>query len=401
MKPKAVKTSLRSNRVLASPIRKFLPLVRQAEARGIEVIKLNVGDPDIAPDPSFLRNVKNYQARTVPYAPSPGIIEHVAAWRAFYKQQGIRLEPNQIIPTVGCAEAMLISLLATCDPGDEVIVFEPLYSSYPGFAALANIKLVPITLSIGNGFALPSEREILKRLSKKTRALVVINPNNPTGTVLSAKEMNRLAAIAKQHRLFLIADETYREIVFNAKPKSFLALPGIQDNVIMLDSASKRFSLPGARLGVLVSRNQEIMDAVLRLAMIRLSVPTIEQYALIPLLKKPNPYVKNITREYKKRRDIVLNALQSMPGVITYAPQGALYLIAQLPIANTEDFILFMLKKFRYHNATVLIAPASGFYVTAGLGKNQIRIAYVVEANNLKRGLDILKRGLAAYKAKL
>jgi len=389
--------SQRSAAVAPSPIRKFLPLVRKVESSGIEVIKLNVGDPDIAPDQSIVRGIRSYGARMIPYAPSPGTIEHTKAWQTFYKRQGIMIGTDSIIPTVGCAEAMLIALLATTDPGDEVLVFEPLYTSYKGFAALLNIKLRPITLSIKNGFALPNELEITRRITKKTRAILVINPSNPTGAVLSQKEITMLARIARTHSLFVIADETYREIVFGSRPKSFLSQSSVREHILVLDSASKRFSVPGARIGCIVSRNKEIMDAVLRIAMVRLSAPTVEQYALAPILRNPNAYIKKIVQEYHARRDTVLAKLSCMPGVVTYAPQGALYLIVELPVADAEQFILFMLTKFRYQKTTVLVAPASGFYVTPKKGINQIRIAYVVNRAKLKQAMDILARGMQAY----
>lgn len=382
---------------MPSPIRKFLPLVEKAEARGIEVIKLNVGDPDIAPSPEFLRAIKNYSLPTIKYAPSPGIKEHVLAWVKFYSGQGIKLGPENIIPTLGCAEAILLSLIATTDPGDEVIVFEPVYASYKGFALMAGVKLVPITLSVNNNFVLPNEKIIAKKITAKTKAIVIINPNNPTGTVLSKAEIERVIKLAVKYDLFIIADETYREIIFSGRPISVLQFKKAWERTIMLDSASKRFSAPGARIGCLVSYNKEIMQTVLKLAMVRLSAPTLEQYGLIPILNNAKPYLRKIIKEYKARRDVVIVALRQMSGVKFYIPQGALYITIALPIADAEDFVIFLLTKFSYRGQTVIVAPAAGFYITPGLGRNEVRLAYVMNAAKLKEAMIVLRRGLEEY----
>ncbi|MFA6322820.1 MAG: pyridoxal phosphate-dependent aminotransferase [Candidatus Buchananbacteria bacterium] len=390
--------SKRANQVIASPIRKFLPLVKQAENKGIKVFKINVGDPDLLPPPKLLQTIKNYQQKNLGYAPSPGIAEHTAAWVEYYKKFGIKLKPENIIPTVGGAEAIILALIALCDPGDEMIVFEPLYTSYKGFAAMTGIKLVPVTLKVENNFALPDEKEIIKKITKKTKVIALINPNNPTGSILSNQEIKRVIKIAKKFNLFILSDETYREIVFSGKPNSLLKYSEAKNRVMVVDSVSKRFSCPGARIGCLASFNQEIMWAVLKLAMIRLSVPTLEQYGLIPLLKNSEPYTKKIKAKYQRRRDAVLQGLKKIPGVVAQKPLGAFYLIVQLPVESAEDFIKWLLTDFNYQKKTILMAPLAEFYVTPNQGKNEVRLAYVLNCQKLKEAMKILKMALNEYK---
>ncbi|MDD5110436.1 MAG: pyridoxal phosphate-dependent aminotransferase [Patescibacteria group bacterium] len=392
--------SRRVESVLASPIRKFLPLALAAEQRGIEVLRVNVGDSDIPVPKVFWRALRSFRDRNIGYAPSPGIPQHTRAWVKYYATLGVKLRPQDIIPTVGCAEAMLFALLGVADPGDEVLVFEPVYPSYKGFAAMLGIRLVPVTLSVENNFALPPAATIAKKITRKTRAIVVINPNNPTGAVLTKQETARIIQLAKKYHLFIIADETYREIVFQGKPTSFLQSKSAREHVIALDSMSKKFSCPGVRIGAIVSRNAEVMRNVLRVAMVRLSAPTLEQWATIPLLEHAATHARSIAREYQRRRQVVYSALKKMPGVTVRQPAGALYIIAALPIANTEDFVKFLLTEFHYRGKTALVTPAADFYITPGLGRNQIRIAYVLNAARLRQVMEVLERGLQAYRQK-
>lgn len=392
--------SRRTQQVIASPIRKFLPLVTTAEKNGVTVFKLNVGDSDIPAPAMFWRTLRTLPVGRIGYAPSSGIPQHVRAWMRYFTTFGVKLKPEQIIPTVGGAEAILLAMLAVTDPGDEIVVFEPLYTSYIGFAAMCGIKLVPIRLRVENNFRLPAEREIVKKISKKTKAIIVINPNNPTGTILSVTELQRIAQVARRHKLFVIADETYREIIFSGQPRTFLKYPRLEEHVIIVDSVSKRFSCPGARIGAVVSRNASIMQTILKLAMIRLSAPTLEQHALIPLLSCPKTFTRPITAEYCRRRDVVYAALQRLPGVVCKKPQGALYIIAKLPIDDAEAFVRFLLTDFRYRGKTVLVTPAEDFYLTPGAGKDEIRIAYVARVAALQQAMDILSRGLRVYKSK-
>lgn len=396
----SLNVSKRTQQLIASPIRKFLPLVQQIEKKGIKVFKLNVGDPDIAPPPLFLQTIRKYHKKNLRYAPSPGIAEHVAAWIKYYSGFGVKLQPQNIVPTVGGAEGIILAMMAIANPGDEIIVFEPLYTSYKGFATMCDVKLVPVTLRVENNFALPQAKEIEKKITKKTKAIVVINPNNPTGSALSEKEIRMVLKIAKKHSLFVISDETYREIVFVGRPNCLLKYAEAKNNLILVDSASKRFSMPGARIGCIVSYNPDVMWSILKLAMIRLSVPTLEQYGLVPILKNSKPYTAKLMREYKRRRDMVFNALSQMPGVKCQKPQGAFYIIAQLPVANAEDFIKFLLTDFNYQGKTVLLTPAAEFYMTKGIGKDEIRIAYVLNTAELKQAMIVLEKALEAYKAK-
>ncbi|MFA5021795.1 MAG: pyridoxal phosphate-dependent aminotransferase [Patescibacteria group bacterium] len=395
-----LQVSKRAQKVIASPIRKFLPLVKQAEKRGIKIFKLNVGDPDLTPPAQLLQTIKKYNQPNLGYAPSPGITEHTQAWVKYYSHYGIKIKPENIIPTVGGAEAILLAMLAVADAGDEIIVFEPLYTSYKGFAAMADIKLVPVTLKVENNFHLPSEKEITKKITKKTKAIVVINPNNPTGTILSDQEIKTIIKIARKYHLFIISDETYREIVFTSKPNSLLKYPLAKNYAIIVDSVSKRFSCPGARIGCVASYNQEVVWSILKFAMIRLSVPTLEQYGLVSLLKNPKPYTKKITAEYKKRCDVLISALQKMPGVICQKPQGAFYLIAKLPIDNSENFIKWLLTKFNYQKKSLLLTPTAEFYITPNQGRNETRIAYVLNTQKIKEAMVVLQKALEQYPGK-
>ncbi|OGY44543.1 MAG: hypothetical protein A3J62_01075 [Candidatus Buchananbacteria bacterium RIFCSPHIGHO2_02_FULL_38_8] len=391
------KISKRANNVIASPIRKFLPLMLQAEKRGIKVFKTNVGDPDIPTPPVILQTIKKYNGKSLGYAPSPGIKEHTEAWIKYYQGLGIKLKPENIVPTVGGAEAILLAMTTVADAGDEIIVFEPLYTSYKGFAAMINIKLVPVTLKVENNFALPSEAEIIKKITKKTKALVLISPNNPTGTAWTKKELDALVKIANKYDLFIISDETYSDIVFEGRPISLLKFTKVKNKVIVVDSVSKKFSCPGARIGCVASFNKEVMWSILKFAMVRLSAPTLEQLGLIPMLKNSKPYTRKITAEYKRRRNVVYSALKKMPGVVCRQPQGAFYIIVKLPVKNAEDFVKFMLTKFQYQGKTIMVTPAEDFYVTKGLGRNEIRIAYVLNTKALKEAMMVLEKGLGAY----
>ncbi|MDO8443179.1 MAG: pyridoxal phosphate-dependent aminotransferase [bacterium] len=404
-----LRISKRSENVIASPIRKFLPMAAAAEKKGIKVFKLNVGDSDIPVPEIFLKTVKQYKDKNIKYAPSSGIPEHVNSWIKYYSTFNINLKPENIIPTVGCAEAILFAILAVTDPGDEILIFEPVYPSYKGLAAICNVSLVPIALRVENNFALPPKSEIVKKITNKTKAVVIINPNNPTGAILNEKEIKEIIQIAKERNLFIIADETYREIVFSdkdgsasggGKPTSFLQYPEVKDHVIALDSVSKKFSCPGARIGALTSFNMEVMKTVLKIAMVRLSAPTLEQYGMVPLLLDSKKYTKKIIAEYEKRRDIVFSFLQKMPGVTCLKPSGALYIIAKLPVASAEKFVEFLLTEFNYKNETVLVTPIKDFYITPGMGVDEIRIAYVINQKDLKKAMMLLQKGLQSYLSK-
>lgn len=393
-----LQVSKRGQNVIASPIRKFLPFVQATEKKGIKVIKINVGDPDLVPPQEFFKVIRAYAGKTLPYTPSPGIPAHTAAWQKYFRQFGVNLPMSGIIPAVGCAEAILLAMQAVCDPGDELMVFEPLYSSYKSFAVMTGIKLVPVLLPFENNFALPKASEIEKKIGKKTKAIVVINPDNPTGKLWTEKELNTVVAIAKKHNLFIISDETYREIRFDGKkPSSLLANKAARKNVIVCDSASKRFTMPGARTGCVASFNEQVMQTILKFAQARLSTPTLEQLALVPVLTNSKPYVDRIVKEYKKRRDVIAAGLAKILGVEFKPAQGAIYQALKIPVKESEDFVKFMVSEFSYLGKTVMVTPMQDFYITPGRGRSEIRLAYVLDSKELKAAMEILRRGLAAY----
>ncbi|MDR3642740.1 MAG: pyridoxal phosphate-dependent aminotransferase [Candidatus Doudnabacteria bacterium] len=393
-----LQVSKRGQDVIASPIRKFLPLMQATEKKGIKVLKINVGDPDLQPPAEFFKVVRSYAGKSLPYTPSPGIPAHTAAWQTYFRQFGVELPMSGIIPTVGCAEAILLAMQAVCDPGDELMVFEPLYSSYKSFAVMTGIKLVPVLLPFEKNFALPPAAEIEKKISAKTKAIVVINPDNPTGKLWTDQELKTVVAIAKKHNLFIISDETYREIRFDGKkPASLLADKSAREHVIVCDSASKRFTMPGARTGVVVSFNEQVMRTLLKFAQARLSTPTLEQLGLVPVLNNSKPYVNKIVKEYKKRRDVIAEGLGKIPGVVFKPAQGAIYQALQIPVKESEDFVRFMVSEFSYKGKTVMVTPMQDFYITPGRGRSEIRLAYVLDSRLLKEAMEILRRGLEAY----
>lgn len=393
-----LQVSKRAQNVIASPIRKFLPFMQEAEKQGVKVYKINVGDPDLEVPPAFLKTIKAYGQKTLGYAPSPGIKAHTEAWQKYYRQFGVSLEFNNIIPTVGCAEAIMLALQAVADPGDEIIVFEPLYASYKSFSVIAGIKLVPITLPLKNNFVLPNISVVEKKISKKTKAIVVINPDNPTGKLWNKQELDGIIKLAKKHNLFIISDETYREIRFDGKKGlCLLTRKEARQNIIVCDSVSKRFSMPGARIGCVASFNMEVMGSVLKFAQARLSAGTLEQLATVPLLSNSASYVNKAVQEYKKRQRVVAQGLAKIKGAVFRPAMGAFYQAVQLPVKSAEDFVKFMISRFRYQKQTVMVTPMQDFYITPGLGKSEIRIAYVLNTRDLKIAMDLLKRGVQAY----
>ncbi|MBP6884614.1 MAG: pyridoxal phosphate-dependent aminotransferase [Candidatus Pacebacteria bacterium] len=398
---KSLQISSRGANVIASPLRKFLPYMYEAEKKGIKVYKMSAGDPDLEVPEEFFAEIKRYGSKNLPYAPSPGIVEHVDAWITYYKQFGVTIEPKNIIPTVGCAEAILLALMAVADIGDEILVFEPLYVSYKSFAVMIGIKLVPITLKAESGFAMPADSEIESKITDKTKAIVVINPDNPTGKLWSEEELARILGIAKRNNIFVIADETYREIRFDGRTSCMLAMEGAKETVVLVDSVSKRYSMPGARVGCLVSYNLDIMGAVLKFAQARLSVGTLEQYGLIPLMSDSKKYTDPVVAEYKKRCEVVYQGLSTMAGVVVTRPMGAFYIYAALPVDSAENFVKYMISEFSDNGETVMISPMPDFYITEGLGVNEIRIAYVLHEDKLARSMEILRKGLEAYPGRI
>lgn len=380
-----------------SPIRKLVPLADAAKKKGIKVYHLNIGDPDIQTPKVMLNTLHNFPSKIIRYANSQGEKDFLEALLTYYHNLGFKdLTTTNLIVTQGGSEAILWVMLSTCNPGEEIIVFEPFYANYAGFAQMAQVKLVPVTTTIENGFHLPEKEKIVAKITPKTRAILICNPSNPTGTIYTQNELNILLELAKKFRLFLLSDEVYREFCYDdRKAISLLNFKG--ENIIVLDSLSKRYSLCGARLGCIVTRNKKLIDLLLKFAQARLSAGFIDQMMASQLTRLPGNYFEKIRREYQARRDIVYNRLRKIPGVVCSKPEGAFYLIAKLPIADSEDFARWLLTTFRDKGETIMIAPAAGFYKTAGLGKNEVRIAYVINQKDLKRSMEILERALQAY----
>ena len=382
----------------ASPIRKLVPYADAAKKRGIKVYHLNIGQPDIESPKEALDAVKNNKLKVVAYAKSGGNDSLREGLVGYYKSIGIDLEPADINITNGGSEALQIALSVTCDPDDEVIVFEPFYTNYNSFALQNDVKLVPITTHIEDGFALPPMSEVEKHITPKTKGVVICNPGNPTGCLYTKQALLELGEIAKKYQLFIYADEVYREFCYTDEPHfSCMHIPGLEQNVILLDSVSKRYSLCGARIGYLVSRNKEVMAAVMRYAQARLCSPSYGQIAAEGALDAPASYFKAVRDEYIHRRDVLIDGLQKMPGVIAPRPMGAFYAAAQLPVDDSEKFAKWLLEEFSYNGETVMVAPMAGFYATPGLGRNQIRLAYVLKEEDLKHALVCLEKALESY----
>jgi len=395
------RVSRRALDVPASPIRALAPLAAEAVARGVRVYHVNIGQPDLAAPREILQAIRPPDDGIIPYAPSHGQPETLTAWCRYYATLGVALEPRDIVVTTGGGEAIGFSLLAVTDPGDEVIIFDPTYASYLGYAASSNVTLVPIPTPPPD-YHLPPFEAIEAHVTARTRAVVLVNPGNPTGTVLTRGEVEGIMEIAERHGLFVISDETYRELVFDGREHvSALEFPAMAQSVIVVDSVSKRFSATGLRIGCVASKNREVMAAVLRLAMARLSSPTVEQLAVVPLLEDPRAYTDWVRAVYQSRRDVTYRALQGLSGVTVAQPEGAFYVMASLPVADANDFARWLLADFEQGGETVMVAPGPGFYVTPGLGGHEVRVAYVLREERLQRAIELLGLALDAYPARL
>ncbi len=390
--------SKRAINLPASPIRKLVPYADQAKNQGVKIYHLNIGQPDIESPKRYLKALKNLNQKTIAYEHSMGNLKLRQNLVNYYANQKISLNPEEIIITTGASEALLFALIAVADANDEVLVIEPFYANYAGFAGMADIKLKAITTQAENGFHLPQLKEIEKLITKKTKAIIICNPNNPTGTVYSLTELKMVDQLAKRHGLFIISDETYREFVYGkTKHFSLMNLSKSNNKVIMVDSFSKLYSLCGARLGCLVSANKKVMESVLKMAQARLAASTTAQAAAIEVLKNKNKYLVAVKKEYQLRRNEVMKTLSGMTGIVIKKPEGAFYATVKLPIDNAEKFAKWLLTDFRYKNETVMVAPAEGFYLTPGLGKDEIRIAYVLERSKIKQAMKVLLKALKEY----
>ncbi|OGG26386.1 hypothetical protein A2960_03600 [Candidatus Gottesmanbacteria bacterium RIFCSPLOWO2_01_FULL_39_12b] len=395
---KNISISSRAKNTPESAIRKLVPLADSAKKKGLKVYHLNIGQPDLPTPKNIMERIKNFGEPTLEYAPSTGMLPTVTAWQKFYHDKGNNFDIGDIIVTSGGSEGLIFAFLTVADPGTELIVFEPFYTSYAIIAAMGNITLRPVRTRVENGFHLPDKKAIEKAINKKTRGIVVCNPNNPTGTLYRDEEVRMLALLALKHNLFIISDETYQEIVFDGKKVlPFVSFKDLRNQLIIVDSVSKRFNSCGARIGCVVSQNREVMQAVLRFAQSRLSVATVDQLALVPMLTHYKEYTDKIKKIYQSRRNTVVESLKNIPQVTAVAPEGAFYIIPKLPISDSDDFAAYLLNSFSDRKETVMVAPATGFYITPGLGRDEIRIAYVLEEKKLERAIELLGLALKKY----
>ncbi len=393
-----VSISHRAQTMQASPIRKLAAIAEGRKKQGIKVYHLNIGQPDLPTPPDVFTTIRELNLTTLAYAPSNGLPQAITAWKEYLAYNGIHFESEEILVTAGGSEAIIFAMCSVCDAGDEIIVFEPFYTNYNGFASIANVKLRPVSLSIKTGFHLPTYEEIERQITSRTKAILICNPNNPTGTIYSRDELQRLVTLCQRHHLFFLSDEVYREFAYDAQAISVMDFPEIRDRSILLDSSSKRFNVCGARIGALASHNAEVMQSALRFGMARLSVASIEQLALVPLLNSPGQYTRPFVEEFQRRRDTVYEGLKQIPGVTFYKPEGAFYIIIGLPVEDADDFSRWLIEEFEDNKETVLLAPANGFYATPNKGKNEVRLAFMLKDEDLTRSLEILRRALDQYK---
>ncbi|PAM95538.1 aspartate aminotransferase [Flavobacterium sp. IR1] len=385
-----------------SPIRKLAPFADAAKQKGTKVYHLNIGQPDIKTPEVAIEAVKNIDLTIIEYSPSAGYESYRKKLAKFYQRQNVNVNPEDIIVTTGGSEALLFALATITDPGDEIIIPEPFYANYHAFASSTSATVVPVISTLETGFALPSIDTVEKLITSKTKAILICNPGNPTGYLYSEAEIKQLAELIKKHDLYLIADEVYREFLYDSDDVHFsvMNLDDVQQNVIMVDSVSKRYSMCGARIGCLVTKNKDVLSTVMKFAQARLSPPTIDQIACEAAIDTPQSYFDEVITEYKSRRDTLITELNKIEGVIVTKPKGAFYCIAQLPIDNADDFAQWLLESYDLNGETVMIAPAAGFYSTPGMGLNQVRIAYVLNQKDLIKAVNVLKEALLVYNTK-
>ena len=397
----SAQVSARLSSLPVSSVRKLTPYAAEAKKSGVKILHLNIGDPDIKTPQIMIDILHNWSINPIRYAQSNGEPHFIKAMLEYYAKLGFSdLTEKEIIATVGGSEAVNLAFYSVAAPGEEILVFEPFYSNYASCAHYTGVKLVAVPAGKETNYHLPSKEEIKKKISEKTKAILYCSPGNPTGAVFSKEEVEMLVAIAKEHNLFLISDEVYREYIFEGKHTSLLSyINEIPENAILLDSLSKRYSLCGARLGVVVSKNEELIKGIIKLAQARLSGGLIDQEMASVMNEVPDSYIEDVRKEYLKRRDVLYKGLTAIKGVEMSVPEGAFYTMVTLPVEDAEDFAIFLLKEFRINNETVMVAPGAGFYAEQVV-KNQVRIAYVLNTNDLTRAINIIKLGLEAYKSK-
>jgi aspartate aminotransferase len=393
--------SRRALEMPASPIRRLVPLADAAKARGTRVLHLNIGQPDIETPACMRERLKQMDDRVLEYSPSSGTPEFIRSLKRYYERRlGLQLETDQILATTGGSEAILFAFMACANAGDDVMVVEPYYANYKAFATMAGLNLVPVTSRGRDGYHLPPRSLFERALTPRTRLLILCNPSNPTGTVYTREELNMIAEFCRDHGLFLVSDEVYREFVYDdSRAISALELPDLDDLVIVVDSLSKRYSACGIRLGSLVTRNTDVYDACLRMAQGRLSPPGLAQFIAVGAETLGDQYTFDVVAEYRRRRDVLYEGLRSIPGVELQPPEGAFYCMPKLPVADADDFCRWLLSDFEHEGATVMLAPASGFYTTP-LGKSEVRIAYVLKEEDLRQAVELLRVALQRYNAR-
>ncbi len=390
--------SKRGQAIQESPIRKLKPYADDAIQRGIHVYFINIGQPDITTPEPVWEAIKNFGEEVLSYGPAQGFLDLRQAIADYFVGYNIPLNSENVIITIGGSEAIHFSFSVVADPGEEIIIPEPFYTNYNGYAVCANVGIVPLPLHVEDGFRLPAADAIEAKITPKTRAILLCSPNNPTGTVYTDEELQRVIDLAEKHDLFLIGDEVYKEFVYDgAKHKSLLEYENIKDRVIVVDSISKRFSCCGARVGAVLTRNSDIYQAVLKFAQARLCPPSIEQKGALAAYRMERDYFQATREEYQRRRDVLYDGFKDIPGIVMHKPQGAFYIIVRLPIRDCEHFVRWMLTDFELDRETVMVAPAQGFYSTPGRGKDEIRIAYVLKEPDLKRAIKVFKAGLSKY----
>lgn len=392
------KISEKGEKMPASPIRKLVPFAEAAKKRGVKVYYLNIGQPDIKTPEIAIEAIRNFQDKLVAYSHSAGYISYREKMVDYYAKNNIHISADQIIVATGASEALLFTMQSIMDPGDEVIIPEPFYANYNGFATNAGINVVPIFSAIETGFALPPIAEFEKAITPRTKAILICNPNNPTGYLYSEEELKVLKEIVIKHDLFLIADEVYREFCYDGrKHHSVMHLDGLDDNTILIDSVSKRYSMCGVRIGVMITKNKEVYDAAIKFAQARLSPPSLGQIAAEAALDTDSEYFSEVLAEYHKRRNTIYESINKIKGAFCPKPSGAFYVVARLPIDNSDKFCQWLLEDFNYNNETVMMAPATGFYSTPGRGLDEVRISYVLNVKDLNSAMNVLEQALKVY----
>jgi len=390
--------SHKGQRMPDSPIRKLTPFANAAKSRGTHVIHLNIGQPDIATPAAAMQAVRDMDRTVLEYSPSEGFASYREGLARYYQAVGVPVTATEILVTTGGSEALVFAFMTCLNPGDEVIIPEPFYANYNGFAELAGVKVVPVTAHIEDGFALPPMAEFEAAISDRTKGILICNPGNPTGTKYPESSVADLSSLVQQHDVFLFSDEVYREFTYDGSiAKSILGIAGLEEHAIVVDSVSKRYSMCGARIGALVTKNKKVHRAAMKFAMARLSPPTMAQIAAEAALDTPDAYFEDVRKEYKARRDALVSGLNAIEGVHCPTPGGAFYAVAQLPIDDADRFCQWILESFEWEGCTVMMAPNTGFYATSGLGKREVRMAYVLDVEEINRAVACVQAALAAY----